>query len=246
MKTQSKILFFSFFTIFSSQAMEQSYGKITQIKASSLFAPNEIGKVDLFHDDEGYHVVQDDEVYTVNKHSVDPLLRSLKHKQLKKFQKCGYIHVKKNQDNEFSLVSKIRGNGGGPYFGWILYTLTKSFCYGAATAAVGAGVAATTPVLLGAGASVAGGAGATLVGSAIGGTTWAAGTALASTGAGAVLSVAPVAVIAGGLSATATGTAAATGGTALVLATYGTAAIAAVETASCAAFALGTAIPFLP
>ena len=143
MKAQSKILLFSIFVIFSSQAMEESYGKITKIKASSLFAPNKVGKVDLFHDDEGYHVIQDDEIYPVNKHSVDPLLRSLKHKQLKKFQKCGYIHVKKNQDNEFSLVSKVRGNGGGPVTGWILYGATKALLWG--------GVVTTVPVAVGVG-----------------------------------------------------------------------------------------------
>lgn len=130
MNATSKVLLFSIFAIFSAQAMEDlSSGKLTKIKPSSIFSTNEVGKVDLFHDNEGYHVVQDDEVYSVNKHSIDPLLRSLKHKQLKKFQKCGYIQVKKNQDHEFSLVSKVRGNGGGPVTGVAAYWTTKAAGY---------------------------------------------------------------------------------------------------------------------
>ena len=130
MNAQSKTLLFSMFAISSLSAMEElSSSKLTKIKASSIFSTNEVGKVDLFHNDEGFYVMQNDEICQVNKYSVDPLLRSLKHKQLKKFQKCGYIHVKKNQDNEFSLVSKVRGNGGGLYTGWILYSATKALAY---------------------------------------------------------------------------------------------------------------------
>ena len=207
MNAQSKVLLFSIFAIFSSHAMEESYGKITKIKASSLFASNEVGKVYLFHDDEGYHVIQDDEVYAVNKHSVDPLLRSLKHKQLKKFQKCGYIHVKKNQDNEFSLVSKIRGNGGGPVTGWILYSATKALLWGS--------VVTTIPVAVGAGVVTGPVAAPTII---VAGTTLAAGAAT------------------GGAAAIAGATIASTG--ALIT--------AGIEAASCAAFAAGTAFPFLP
>ncbi len=114
MKVTSKILLLSLFAIPFAQAMEElSSGKLTQIKKSSLFATHDVGEIDLFHNDKGFHVVHNDEVHSIDKLSVDPVLRTLKHKQLKKFQKIGYIQVKKNNHNEFSLVSKVRGNGGG-------------------------------------------------------------------------------------------------------------------------------------
>lgn len=216
MNAQSKVLLFSIFAIFSAQAME-SCGKITKIKASSIFAPTEVGKIDLFHNDEGYHVVQDDEIYSVNKHSIDPLLKSLKHKQLKKFQKCGYIHVKKNQDNEFSLVSRVRGNGGGPYTAYILYGATKALCYGGLFAAAGAAIGAT-------------GGGAVAVA--------AAGEVLAVSGSG-------VAAVAIASSAVATEVAVAGTTMATVAATSGgiTVVTGAIEVASCGAAAFGLWLP---
>jgi hypothetical protein len=186
MNVQSKTLLFSMFAISSLSAMEGlSSSKLTKIKASSIFSTNEVGKVDLFRDDKGYHVVRNNEVYTVNQHSVDPLLKSLKHKQLKKFQKCGYIHVKMNQENEFSLVSKIRGNGGGPYTAYLLYSATKALCYGGLFAAAGTVVGAT-----GGGALVVAGAGEIIAVSGSGIAAVAIGGSAAATQAAATLGTA--------------------------------------------------------
>jgi len=137
MKSISKMLLFCLFAISSIQAMEQlSSGKLTQIKKSSLFATHDVGEVDLFHNDKGFHVVQDDEVHLVNSLSIDPVLRTLKYKQLKKFQKIGYIQVKKNDHNEFSLVSKVRGNGGGPATGVAAYWTTRAVGYAGFVSAI--------------------------------------------------------------------------------------------------------------
>jgi hypothetical protein len=208
--------------VYSLRGMEEMHNnKLMKIKDSSLFATHEVGKVDLFHSDEGFHVRQNDEVYPVSKHSVDPLLRTLKHKQLKKFQKFGYIQVKKNEDNEFSLVSKVRGNGGGPATGAALYWITKSLCWGTAIAATGTVVVAT------------GG----LAGAATGGLV-----AASTLGAGAGATVVAGSLAGAGLTAEA---ALVTGG---VVAGAGSvaAAVATVEAASLGAFAVGLAIPFLP
>ena len=220
MKVTSKILLLSLFAIFSAQAMEElSSGKLTQIKKSSLFATHDVGEVDLFHNDKGFHVVQDDEVYTVNPQSLDPLLRTLKHKQLKKFQKIGYIQVKKNEDNEFSLVSKVRAKGGGPVLAAGFYWATKALCYGGMIAAAGAAVGAT------------------------------GGGAVVLAGAGEILAVSGSGVAAVAIGSSATATAAATAGTtvAVVAGTTGgvAAVVAGVESASCVMAAIGMAIPFL-
>jgi hypothetical protein len=142
-------------------AMEQT-GKILKIKDSSVFSGSNIGKIDLYYTDQGFYVIKDNVEHLVDKHSIDTLLSSLKHKQIKKFQKIGYIQVKQSKDNQFSLHAKTRGLGGGPIFGSIVYWTVKSLCYGTAVAATGAVVVGTGGAAIAAG-GVIGGA-ATVVG----------------------------------------------------------------------------------
>lgn len=113
MKTISKsILLLSMALISSSKAMEEN-NKILKLKEASVFSPSNLGKINIYHDNKGYHVVKGEEIFDIENHSLDPLLSTMKHKQLKKFQKVGYIDVKEISKNEFKLSSKVRGPGGG-------------------------------------------------------------------------------------------------------------------------------------
>lgn len=143
--------FFNAFTLnlFTLDAMGEkslslpATGKSIKIKDSSIFTSHDLGKVDLYHNDEGFHVLQDNELYTVKRYSMDPLLRNIKHKQLKKFQKVGYINVKKIDNDEFALEANVRGLGGGPVFGSMVYWGVKALFYGGAVGAAGVAVGAS-------------------------------------------------------------------------------------------------------
>lgn len=109
MKKQLYIL--SFLAFFSINAMEDN--KTLHVKPTSIFARSDVGNFDLYHDNSGFTVIQDGKMFPIERHSLDLVLRKIDHKQLKKFQKLGYIHVKKNDENQFSLVSNLRVRGGG-------------------------------------------------------------------------------------------------------------------------------------
>ncbi len=85
-------------------AMEQD--SCIKIKQSSLMASQSLGNIEVFHDQGGFHVMQNDEQYDVKNYFVDPLLRKADKKTLKKFQKVGYLSVKQMSDGEFSLTAK--------------------------------------------------------------------------------------------------------------------------------------------
>ena len=109
MQAISKTLLLSIFAIFSTQAMETAI----QIKPSSLFSRTDVGEFELYHSNNGFTVVQDGEEFAVEQHAMDPVLRKMNTKQVEKFQNRGYIQVKKNDRNQFSLTSQVRARGGG-------------------------------------------------------------------------------------------------------------------------------------
>ena len=109
MNAQSKVLLFSIFAIYSSQAMETAI----QIKPSSLFSRTDVGEFELYHSDNGFTILQDGKEFAIEQHAMDPVLRKMNTKQVEKFQNRGYIQVKKNDQNQFSLTSQVRARGGG-------------------------------------------------------------------------------------------------------------------------------------
>ncbi len=198
-----------------------------KIDASSLRAAHSLGKITLFHNDKkGFYVSQDDDtVHKIKNCWMDAPLRNVSNKQLKSFQENGYFILNQMSDGEFSLRAHARGLGSGPITGMILYWTTKSLCYGAA-------LAGATTLTVGTGGL------APAVASAAGSV------AITATASSAVVgAIAPVAAAAMGPIA-----AEAAIGTVAVVANAGgiAGAVAAVESASMGAFALGTAIPFLP
>lgn len=120
----ASLLFLSSMVSLISAMEEDSFIKI---KRSSLMAPQNLGNIELFHDHDGFHVViNDDERHNLKSYFVDPLLRKVDKKTLKKFQKVGYLSVKQMSNGEFSLTAKARGLGGGPVLAGIFYCATKA------------------------------------------------------------------------------------------------------------------------
>ncbi len=212
------------FLFLSFLAIEPLKGTNFKVANSSVRASESLGKVKLTHNDnKGFALYENGTKHEVGRHSLSPELRTITSKELKAFQKAGYLSVNKQSDGEFAIRSHVRGEAGGPIAGAIAYWITKSLCYGTAVAAAGTAVVATGGVVgaigggLAAGATLGASAGATVVGGVI------AGSGVAATQAATALTVGAV-TQAGGL----------------------VAAAAVVEGASIAAAGFFTAIPFLP
>lgn len=195
--------------------------QIFKIKDSSVIASSNLGKVELLHDEDGFHILQDNKYHDVESYWVDPFLRNISNKRLESFLDNGYVTINQMNSGEFFLRANVRGLGGGPISGAIAYWTTKTLCYGTAVAAASTVVVATGGMAgavtgaLAAGSTAGASLGATVVGSAIAG---------AGLGADAALATAGVVTSAGGIAG----------------------AVAAVESASTAAGFFFTMIPFLP
>ncbi len=107
------------------------------IKPESVFVPQRLGSVALYHGKKGFYVHQDNKKHVIKKYFTDPMVRDITKKQLKAFLQAGYLSLNQMNDGEFSLKAKGRINGGGPHLGTFMYWLTKSVCYGTMAAAVG-------------------------------------------------------------------------------------------------------------
>ena len=192
-----------------------------EIPQSSVSAPSSLGEIRLFHDDQGFHVEQKDEITFVENCWVDPILQDASNEDLEEYLTSGRIFVSQMDSGEFSLRTKLCLKGSGPIAGMIAYWATKTLCYGTAVAGAAGAVVAT-----GGAAGAAAGAMA------------AASTAGASTAA---------VVVGGAIAGGGLATEAAMATTAVVTSAGGlAAAAAAVETASLGALGFFTAIPFLP
>ena len=219
--------------------------KKVRIQPSSVFVPEKLGSLELYHGNKGFSIRQDDKKFQIQKYFTDPLLRDVTREQLATFLQAGYLTINRMNDGEFSLKAKGRINGGGPILGSFMYWLTKSVCYGTAIGATGTIVVATggTAVLAATGGTAA--AGGLAIGSTIATTTAIGTTAGIITGGTTVAAaVSGGATVIGGAIAASTASEAAIVTAAAVTSAGGIAAtIAAVETAS---VAVGTFFGMLP
>ena len=157
-----------------------------RIEPASVFVPNKLGLVELYHSPKGFYVHHNDKIKRIQKCFVDPMVRNITPEQLQSFDKVGYFHINQMSDGEYSLKAKPRLVGGGPIFGSFMYWLTKSTLYGIAGAAVGGAIitgGGTIVATVTGGAAVGGTAatGGAIIGSAVTGGTAIGGTA-ATTG----------------------------------------------------------------
>jgi len=151
---------------------------------NSIYVPQGLGKVKLFHDSKGFHVLHNNEMSYAQPCFMDKAIRNITLQQVMALQKIGYFSINQMGNKEFSLKFIERVRGGGPIFGTFMYWATKSLCYGTALTAVGAATIATGGVAVGAITGVASGASGLAVGAAAVSTTT---TAAIGTTAGVVV-----------------------------------------------------------
>lgn len=123
--------------------MESQLENALKIKDSSIQASHRLGKVELYYDNDGFHLLKDGKEHLIKKYYLDPALHKMSCKHLKAFQDAGYFSVNEIGNDEFSIRVQVRGLGGGPVTGAALYWLTKTLCYGTALAGVGTAIAVT-------------------------------------------------------------------------------------------------------
>ncbi len=98
---------------------------LEEIEKASVFAPSHLGKIALFHDEEGLHVLKDGERHQVKNHLLDWSLQNISKDspKLKRFLKNGYIDVNQAENGEYLLEARDRLKGGGVFGAWLGSTL---------------------------------------------------------------------------------------------------------------------------
>ena len=104
----------------------QDVVRLNAVKA--VMANNEVAKVAVIHDEEGFFTVEHNQrLCPVNKHDVDPAIRLASNAKLLNFMKHGYLEAKELSNGEFKLNAHVRGHGGGPVTGkiagWSVYAV---------------------------------------------------------------------------------------------------------------------------
>jgi hypothetical protein len=212
----------------------------------SLRAPECLGSLALVNMPNGFVVLKENKIHTIEPDCVDAMLRKINYKQRALYiLKGGGLVLDQTDTGEYTLQSIGNIKGGGPVSGAIAYWVTKSLCWGGVAAAASvatAGVVAAGIATGGAAIGASAGAVATATGVATTGTSLAIG-AIGGGAAGA----AGASLVAGGITATAGATAAATTAVTAGATAGGTVGlVAGIETASIGASAFFTLIPFLP
>lgn len=87
--------------------------KTVRINPSSVRTPHRLGDVELYHDKNGFIVLQDNKKHVIEKRFMDPTSRTITKEQLKSFLKLGYFTLNQTNDGTFTLKAHHRLTGGG-------------------------------------------------------------------------------------------------------------------------------------
>ncbi len=112
------------------------------IQSSSFSAPIGLGKIELFHSENGFQVEHQGKTHQVQQVFTDKLVRKATTLDIKDFQRSGkaYFYIKQMGNGQFSLDVLDRAPGSGPALGFFAYCATKVVCYSVMTAAAVAAV----------------------------------------------------------------------------------------------------------
>jgi predicted metalloendopeptidase len=83
------------------------------INPSSFSAPKGLGDIKLFHNEKGFHVLQNNNMHLIKSWNTDKLVRKATTLDIKDFQKKGYFYVTQMGDGQFELKVMDRVKGGG-------------------------------------------------------------------------------------------------------------------------------------
>jgi hypothetical protein len=117
----------------SVNAVAQELGIVDCTKLP-VMVPERLGSVELYHNNEGFHVVHKNEYRQIKPHFMDKELRKINKHQLAGLLAHGYLSLNQMSDNEFSLEANVRGLGGGGVGAtvgvWVGWTVTNVVGHG--------------------------------------------------------------------------------------------------------------------
>ncbi|MCK5633219.1 hypothetical protein KAH94_05685 [bacterium] len=138
-KNLLKTFLFASLLTFCSSSLAQT----VQIPDSSVLTPSSIDKVQLFHDENGFYIIQNNETYSIEDCWTPPVLQNISSEKLETFLASAKIAVSQMDNGEFSLRTKLCLKGSGPVLSGIFYGATKAVAYGAMLGAAAYAVATT-------------------------------------------------------------------------------------------------------
>lgn len=135
---------------------------VSNLQAMELIPVSSKENVRLLTNHKHMYVEDEDAAYRIEPHNMNRELReAVQRKALAKYKEAAFIRAHKQTDGKYTLFGKVRGNGGtGPVTAFIVGMGVRVGCYTSYLLGV------TTPVV--AGTLVAGPAGATAAGAAVG------------------------------------------------------------------------------
>lgn len=83
------------------------------IKHSALSYPDDLKVEELYHDEQGFHVLCNNEIQDIEHGFVDSLIRNMDNQQLAYFQEIGQIEICPSTEGLFSLKAYVLLKGGG-------------------------------------------------------------------------------------------------------------------------------------
>ncbi len=86
---------------------------MAMLQVESIQAPSDLGEVYLYHNENGFNVVQNGYIKNVPHYNVDSNLKRISPNLLPSLGKIGYVRINQLSDGEFKLDLKGRINGGG-------------------------------------------------------------------------------------------------------------------------------------
>jgi hypothetical protein len=99
--------------LISSHALGTKDTKEITFSENNLFVPRSLGKLAITYKDNEFFVSNGKEKIQIQRWNLSQELRGIKEDQLKGFLKVGYLSLKKQDDNNFSLNANFRLKGGG-------------------------------------------------------------------------------------------------------------------------------------
>ncbi|MBX9621717.1 MAG: hypothetical protein K2X28_06815 [Alphaproteobacteria bacterium] len=96
-----------------SHALGTKDTKEITLSEDNLFVPKSLGKLAVTYKDNEFFVSNGKEKIQIQRWNLSQELRGIKEDQLKGFLKVGYLSLKQQDDNKFSLNANFRLRGGG-------------------------------------------------------------------------------------------------------------------------------------
>lgn len=102
--------------------------KMGQIRKIAFHSKEALQNIELFYDDNGFHVLNGDKIVDIAIYNIEPMLRGITKQHLNNFLNHGYINLSQINEDEYILRANIRIKGGGIFskaIKWLVIEVAK-------------------------------------------------------------------------------------------------------------------------